>query len=192
MGGVKVFRAYIGLDGLLKSRLQEAKARSNGEKIKKVHILLTTCMKIYPAYISGHLVKANVIEPFKARPRYLTHSMVRNKKRFLPPHEEIFPLSTVFVMKVGLFGLFGQWPPCGKPAPVVHVCLVRRSPRLMSGLKSVFWTNNFAFEIGGQRRMLRSKTCNKSISRQFNASQPHHFGNHLQCVSTHKAPTRPY
>lgn len=45
-----------------------------------IYTLLTTGMKIYPAYVSSHLVKANVIEPFKARPRYLTHSMVGNEK----------------------------------------------------------------------------------------------------------------
>lgn len=129
-------------------------------------------MKIYSAYVSSHLVKANVVESFEARPRYLAHSMIRNEKGLLPPHEEVFPLCAVFVMKVGLLRLFGQRPPRGKPAPVVHVCFVRRSPRLMSGLKGIFWTDDFAFEIGGQCRVLRSKTCNNPISKYFNAFQP--------------------
>jgi hypothetical protein len=131
---------------------------------KKVYTLLTTSMKVYPAYVSSHLVEANIIKPFKARPRDLTHTMVGNEKRFLPPHEEILPLGAILVVKVGLFGLFGQWSPCGKSPPMLHVRFVRRSPRFMSGLKSVFWADNFAFKVCRQCRVLRRQTCRNSVS----------------------------
>ena len=114
-------------------------------------------MKVYPAHLPLYLVEADVVESLEARAHDLAHTVVRYKKRLLPTHKNILPLGAVFVVEVGLLGLFSKRTPGGEPAPMLHVCLVCSSPGGMTSLEGVLGTNNLAFEIGSQRRVVFSQ-----------------------------------
>lgn len=96
-----------------------------------------------------HLIKANVIESFETGSIDFTHTVVRDEEFFLPSHEHVFSVRTVFVVEVWLLRLFGQRPPSRKACPVFHVLLIAGAPVIMPGLEGVFWSNDFAFEESG-------------------------------------------
>lgn len=118
------------------------------------HEPLALCMKVYAAHGSLDLVETDIVEPFKAGARDCADSVVGDQEIFLPPHEYMLALSKVAVGEVGSFGLLGQWSPCGKPRPVVHVCFLRSAPFLIASLKRMLSADNFAFEKCGQGGMV--------------------------------------
>ena len=96
-----------------------------------------------------HLIEADIIEPFEARPHDLPHPMVRHEEFFLPPHEHVLPIRAVLIVKVGFLGLLREGPPGGKASPMPHVFFVARAPVGVSGLERVFGADYFAFEKCG-------------------------------------------
>lgn len=111
--------------------------------------LLTLGMEVNPADIAADLIKADIIKAFETRAVDLTHAMVRDQEGFFPAHEDVFSLREVLVVEIGLFGLFAQLPPCGKPVPVLHVGFVGCAPGGVAGLEGVFGADYFAVEVGG-------------------------------------------
>ena len=85
--------------------------------------------------------------------------MIRDQKFLLPPHEHVFPVRAVLVVKVGLFCLFGQGPPGGEAGPVLHVLFVAGAPVFVPGLEGIFGADDLAFEKGGQGRVFGCEAC---------------------------------
>ncbi len=106
-------------------------------------------MEIYAANSTLDLIEADVIEPFKAGPVDIRHTMIRNKEVLLPPHEDILTLRIVLVREVRLLRLLCQWSPRSESRPMLHVGLVGRTPVWMLGLEGVFRADDLALEKGG-------------------------------------------
>lgn len=150
-------------------------------------------MKIYPADISGHLIEANVIEAFETCSQNFAHTMIWNQEGLLPAHENILSLCAVFVVKIGFLGLFWKRSPCGEASPMCHVGLIGCAPCRMPRLECVLGSNDLAFEIGGQRGVIRGKPYTRvpvsgilKLYVKKSKVKPY-----LQCADNHIAQTRP-
>jgi hypothetical protein len=76
-------------------------------------------MEVYPADRPLNLVEADVVKAFKTSPSDCSHSVIRNQKMFLPPHEDILSLRHSGNMKVALPGLLLKWSESGEFCPVL-------------------------------------------------------------------------
>lgn len=65
---------------------------------------------------------------------------------------------------------------------MVHVGLLRRTPRFISGLESVFGTNDFSFEERCQSRMILGKTLDTKIAAEVRLSHIDMFDLHVDVV----------
>lgn len=108
--------------------------------------------------------------------------MIRNKKVLFPSHEYVLTLCEVPVGEIRLLRLFGKRPPGRKSGPMVHVGLLRRTPRFISGLESVFDTNDFSFEERCQSRMILGKTLDTKIAAEVRLSHIDMFDLHVDVV----------
>lgn len=66
------------------------------------HLPLALGVEIHPSDISSYLIETDVVETFEARPAYITNLVVWYKEPLLPPHEDVFALCDICVMKVRL------------------------------------------------------------------------------------------
>ena len=83
--------------------------------------LVALRMVIDPRDHPSNLVEAYIIETLEAGSCYLFDPVVRYEELFLPAHEHILAIFTVFVMKVCSSGLFCQRFPSRKMAPMLHI-----------------------------------------------------------------------
>ena len=120
-------------------------------------LLFTLRMEINSTYGAGNLVETYVVKPLKACAHYFPNSMIRYQEILFPPHEHIFSLSAVLVVKIWLLCLLSQRTPCWKLGPVLHVGLICCTPGLVFGLKSIFGPDNLALEVSRQGRMVNRK-----------------------------------
>lgn len=111
-------------------------------------------MKVDATDIAPDLIEAYVVESFETCAGNSAHSMIGNKKVFLPTHENALAFSEVLVGEVGPSGLLSQWTPFRKSIPMLHIDFLVGTPLGVAGLKGVFRTNDFAFEVGGQSRVI--------------------------------------
>jgi len=105
-------------------------------------------MKVNPADIPAPLIKADIIEPLKARSANRLNPMIRNEKVLLPPHKQVFPVRIVLVSEVWPARFPRQRFPGREAVPVLHVDGFGGAPGRIFGLKGVFGANDFAFEVG--------------------------------------------
>jgi len=77
----------------------------NARALMRHNLLLAFRMEIYSAYFSSNLVKADVIEAFKACAGNRPNPVIRDEEVFLPSHEYVFSLREVFVAEVWSLGL---------------------------------------------------------------------------------------
>jgi len=105
-------------------------------------------MEIYAANISVDLIKADIVEPFETGPGNRPNSVIWHEEVFLPPHEDVFPLSKIFAVEIGLPSLFRQRQIRWKSIPVLIVYLLGRSPFLVLGAECIFSTDHLSFKVG--------------------------------------------
>src|SRR5436190_17476685 len=143
-------------------------------------LLLTPRMKIDPADPSLHLIKANVIESFKACPLYTRHTVVRYQEPLLPSHEYVLSLPPAMarprsrlavgttpcrrICKVDVApGVFREWAPGRKARPVLEIGPVGCAPAGMLGLEGILMirtADDFAREEGGEDLVLVRESLN--------------------------------
>lgn len=116
--------------------------------------LLTLRMEVDAVDIARDLVEADVVEALEAGARDLAHAVVGHEEGFLPAHEDVLALGGILEVEVGLLGLFGEGPPGGEAGPVLHVGLVGGAPGGVARLEGIFGADDFAFEEGGQGRVV--------------------------------------
>ena len=111
-------------------------------------VFLALGMEIDAADSAHYLIEADVVEPFETSARNLANAVVWDEERLFPAHEDVLPLRAILVVEIWFFGLLRQRAPGREASPVVHVGLVRGSPRGMASLKRVFGTDDFSLKIG--------------------------------------------
>jgi len=76
-------------------------------------------MEIYAAYRPLNLVEADVVKALKTGSSNRSHSVIRDQKMFLPPHEDVLSLRHPRYVKVALPGLLLKWPESRELCPVL-------------------------------------------------------------------------
>ncbi len=115
-------------------------------------------MKINTADGSCHLVEADVIEALETGSGDGADAMIRHEEILLPPHEEVLSLRKILEAEIRPLRLLRQRPPCLKPTPMLHIDFVVGAPLGMARLKGILVSNYLALEVGGESRMIVSKT----------------------------------
>lgn len=75
--------------------VEVSQSHQMGERVAEViegYALLALRMEVNPTHAPNTLVKADIVEPLKARPRNRAHPMVRDEKVLLPAHEDVLAL----------------------------------------------------------------------------------------------------
>lgn len=90
--------------------------------------LFALCVKVDPGDGSFDLVKTDIVEALETGTGYCAHAMVGDEKVLLPAHEDVIALGEIPIGEIRFFGLSGQRTPCRESGPVVHICLLGRTP----------------------------------------------------------------
>jgi len=128
--------------------------------------LFAFSMEIDTTYASRNLVEADIIETFEACAINSPDTVVWDEEVFLPPHKDVVPLRKVLVCKILPFCLFGKGSPSLESRPVLHVHLLIGAPFRMFFGKSVFRSDDFAFEVGSQARVVFRQALNAQVAAQ--------------------------
>lgn len=121
-------------------------------------------MEVNPTDTAGHLVKADVVKPFEARPGYGADSVIRYQEVLLPSHEYVFSLRIILIAEIGYTRLARQRFPCRESAPVLHVGFLRRTPLLMPGLEGVLGANDLALKVCGEGWVIVGEPLNTQVA----------------------------
>ena len=112
-------------------------------EIRQEYVLLAFCVEVYPSYRSFHLIKANVVEAFKTRPRNRSYTMIRDEEVLFPPHEYVLTLGIVPQCEILPFALLHMRSPRRKPGPMLHIRFFCRTPCFISGYEGMLRSDNF-------------------------------------------------
>lgn len=122
-------------------------------------------MKVDPADLPLHLIKANVIEPLKTGPVDRPHPVVGHKKVLFPPHEDVLPLGHVLDQDLtALTRLLSIGTERRKLSPVGEINLVCCAPGWVLCDEAVLGADNLAFKIGRKCWVVIGQTCRTRIS----------------------------
>lgn len=123
------------------------------------YALLALRMEVNPAHAPTPLVKADIIEALKARPRNRAHPMVRDEEVLLPAHEDVFALRQVGDVEVPPPRSLAEGPERLELRPVLQVHFVRRAPVVVLGEEGVLRPDDLALKVCRQGWVVFCQAC---------------------------------
>jgi hypothetical protein len=109
-------------------------------------------VKVNAADLAAFLIEADVVKALEAGAVDGPHTVVRDEKMFLPPHEDNIALRQVLDLHLTtLTRHFLVWTKGLKLAPMRKVYLVSRPPRRVLCNEAVLGANDLALEVRRQR-----------------------------------------
>lgn len=129
---------------------------------RAVDILFAARVKVDPRHGAIALVEADVVEALETSSSNGLDLVIWDQEVFFPSHKQMLALCVVLACEIGRFGVLSKRFPGRETGPVLHVDLFCRAPFWMRSAERVFGTNDFAFEIRGQRRMVVGKPWARS------------------------------
>jgi hypothetical protein len=110
-------------------------------------------------HATRHLIEANVVEALKTCAVDGLHPMVWDQKVLLPAHEEMFFLHQIFGHQLRPRRVLREGLICWELGPVLPIDLLVRPPLRMLRNKCVLASNNLAFEVRGEARVVFGQPC---------------------------------
>jgi hypothetical protein len=123
------------------------------------NLLLTLRVVINAFHATRHLIETNVVEALKTCAVDGLHPMVRDQKVLLPAHEEVFFLHQIFGHQLRPRRVFGEGLICRELGPVLPIDLLVGPPLRMLRYECVFASNDLAFEVRGEARVVFGQPC---------------------------------
>lgn len=117
-------------------------------------VLFTLGVEIYTAHTTFLLVEADVVEALETGAVDSPDAVIGDEKMFFPPHKYVLPLGKVRYRDGPFAHLLSVRPERRELAPVAEVDLLRRAPGVVFRDETVLASDDLAFEIGRQGRIV--------------------------------------